>query len=435
MAGGGGGGGGGGADQGGNAYYILWMLGLVIFVGVAIWYFFADQLKMAFLAIRQAELFLVALFVDYIPVQYIPGLEDLPARVDNDLDLARQITPETLTLDIADALSTEVGIFLRIPLGILMAFLAVMVYKSNILMRFTKTYNMRSLMDQEQVNWPQISVVNKINLIELDLDSGPWAMAMTPLQFAKKYKLITVELAPMVGSGFSKTVAPEFKMILDKTRAERAFMAQLGRPFQGLGAMAPHRRAIAAILIGRGCRDKELAQKLVYQLARSAGQGKLNLEGADEMWKKHEKKDLVQKILQKHAYELTIFASLLMFAREDGVVASADFLWVKPLDRRLWYVLNNVGRQTPASEVGGIFSHWYYECALKRPLSSPVVGLAVNALEVALESILYVPDDKEREEIIKRHNEAQAKPREEGDEAEHPTATTPPPNAEPKAGQ
>jgi len=255
--------------------------------------------------------------------------------------------------------------------------------------------------------------VKNLNLLEQDLDSGPWAMAMTPMQFAKHYKLASIELADKAGSEFSKTQAPEFKVVLNRLRAERAFAAQLGRPWQGAAAMAPHRRAIFAVLVGKGCRDSKKAQDLIYQLADSAGSGKLNLTGTDELWKKHYKNSLVERIYTQHGYEFTVIASMIQFAREDGVLASADFLWVKPLDRRLWYVLNNVGRQTPAAEVGGIFSHWYNELALKRALSAPVVGAAVDALELALSEILYIPDEKEREEIMKRH-QAPSQPEGEG---------------------
>ncbi len=45
----------------------------------------------------------------------------------------------------------------------------------------------------------------------------------------------------------------------------------------------------------------------------------------------------------------------------DGVQASADFLWLKPIDRRLWYMLNTVGRQTPFAEVAGPYAHWLAE--------------------------------------------------------------------------
>ena len=241
----------------------------------------------------------------------------------------------------------------------------------------------------------------------MDLDEGVWGMSMTPMQYAKKNKLINVDYATKVGSGFSKVQEAEFKVTLDCVRAERAMGAQLGRPWQGAAAMAPHRRAIFAVMVAKGCRDSKKAQQLVYQLADSAGDGNLNLTGADDLWKKHYKNKAVERICANHAYEFTVMASLLQFAREDGVLAAADFLWVKPLDRRLWFVINNVGRQTPGEEVGGIFCHWYNELALKRPLSMPVVDAAVDALELALSEILYIPDDKEREEIKKKLEEKQ----------------------------
>jgi intracellular multiplication protein IcmP len=401
----------GGQDQGGekNTYYILWLIALVCFVSAIIWYFADVQLKMFFIGLRKYELIAIYVVVGFLPYDfirtYIPQFPDLSSRVASDLSLVRDITPDNLTMDIVEALSTEVGIFLIYPAIITMAVLAIYVYRNHILMLYKRRHSTQSLVLQEVKNWPQIKIVSKVDLLAQDLDSGPWGMAMTPMQYAKKNKLIQVELAEIKGSGFSKTQAPEFDVTLDRARAERALGAQLGRPWQGVAAMAPHRRAVFAIFIGRACRDSKRATELVYQLADSAGDGKFNFKGADELWQKHIKTKSVERICQGHAYEFTILASMLLFAREDGVLASADFLWLKPMDRRLWYVINNVGKQTPGAEVGGIFCHWYNELALKRPLSVPRVNAAVDALETALSNIIYVPDEKEREEIMKRHQE------------------------------
>lgn len=397
-------------DQGGekNTYYILWVMALIVFVGGVIWYFADYELKVFFLAVRKYELMSVAFVLDHLPLQYFSWVHEQQLRVDSDLALVKQITPDTLTLDMASVLSTEVGDFIRYPIGVLLAILGIYIYNAHLLMRYTRKHNMNTLMAQEVKNWPQINVVTKINLLEHDLDSGPWAMAMTPMQFSKKYQLVRIEFAEIVGSGFSKTQAPEFKIVLDRAKAERVFSAQLGRTWQGTEALLPHRRAVFAVLAARACRDSKTAANMVNQLAFSAGEGKINLKGADELLNKHFKSSAIQKLIKAHAYEFTIFASLLQLAREDGVMASADFLWVKPIDRRLWYVLNNVGRQTPSAEVAGIFSHWYHELALRRPLSVPVVGSAIDALALALADVIYTPSDEERAEIIKRREEAQA---------------------------
>jgi len=87
-------------------------------------------------------------------------------------------------------------------------------------------------------------------------------------------------------------------------------------------------------------------------------------------------------------------ASMLEEARADGVVASSDFLWLKPMDRKLWYTLNCVGRQTPFAEVAGIFAHWLAEKEVNRKLFVPTVEKATNALELALKDVVYHPDEE-----------------------------------------
>ncbi len=408
-----GGGGGAAQDQGSNqnTYFILWVMLLVAAVVGMIWYFFSTQLKIFFIGLRKYELIAIYSTIAFLPYafiqKYFPNFPDISERVAKDLMLVRQIDANTLNMEIAEVLSTVVGEYLRVPIIIILIWMAYYVYRHHVLMRFTKRYNTKTLAIQETKNWPQIKIVSKLDLLAMDLDEGVWGMSMTPMQYAKKNKLINVDYATKVGSGFSKVQEAEFKVTLDRVRAERAMGAQLGRPWQGAAAMAPHRRAIFAVMVAKGCRDSKKAQQLVYQLADSAGDGNLNLTGADDLWKKHYKNKAVERICANHAYEFTVMASLLQFAREDGVLAAADFLWVKPLDRRLWFVINNVGRQTPGAEVGGIFCHWYNELALKRPLSMPVVDAAVDALELALSEILYIPDDKEREEIKKKLEEKQ----------------------------
>lgn len=84
---------------------------------------------------------------------------------------------------------------------------------------------------------------------------------------------------------------------------------------------------------------------------------------------------------------------MLHGARADGVQASSDFLWLKPIDRRMWYVLNTVGRQTPFVEAAGVFAHWRAEKEMGKRIVVPMVEEATNALELALKEIVYKPDE------------------------------------------
>ncbi|MBP6103833.1 MAG: type IVB secretion system coupling complex protein DotM/IcmP [Gammaproteobacteria bacterium] len=398
---------GGGQDQGAekNAYYMFWLLVLISMVAGIIWYYFHTQFKWFFLKVRVLEFQLIYFFLKLLPEQ-LPWvghlLPDALGSVKAYLTVAQNLTTDTLSLDLAGALSNAAGSYLRYPVALYLLCLSIIVFKTNVHTRLKKKFTMRSLALQEQINWPQIKIVTQTDLVEADLETGPWAMAMTPLQFAKKNKLITILSVDAGEKRFAKMQTPEYTLRLHKARAERAFGAQLGRPLLRVEQMLPHRKALFAALAGRACRDGKTAGALLIQLANSAADGALDCEGVDALCAQYLKNSKVKALFSEHAYEFTLFISLLLLAREDGVVASADFLWVKPVDRRLWYVINNVGRQTPAVEVGGIFNHWYYEVGMKRALSTPKVEGAVEALNIALSEVMYMPSDEEKAEILKK---------------------------------
>jgi len=399
-------GGGGQQGQSDNTYYVLWVLALIFGIGAVIWLFFDVYLKTFFLATKRYELTLVYYALEWIPTSF-PFIGETLARVVGEvkgsLDLVSQLTVANLSLDVAEILSETTGNYLRWPISLYFIFVSIVIYKTSVQIRLKKKFNMKTLAEQERVNWPQIDIATRFDILNEDLDSGPWAMNMSPVQFCRKYKLITAEVNTDIPVGIPRSQVPEFKITLNRTRVERAFAAQLGRPWQGVEAMPPHRRALLAMFVARGGRDSKASSALGAQLARSAGLGKLDCRGADDLWRKYVKNKRVEEMFARHGYEYTVFISILLYAREDGVLASADFLWLKPIDRRLWYVLNSIGRQTPSVEAGGVFSHWNYEMVLRKPLSVPMVINAVNALDQALSEVFYMPDEKEREEIFKKH--------------------------------
>ena len=112
---------------------------------------------------------------------------------------------------------------------------------------------------------------------------------------------------------------------------------------------------------------------------------------------KHQDHKKVQAILKQHRFVLTMMASMLVAARQDGVLAAADFLWLKVVDRRLWFMLNTMGRKTPFPEVAGAFAHWQTELQFGSPIRIPMVEEAVNGLALAMTEIIYTPDEPQEE--------------------------------------
>jgi len=247
--------------------------------------------------------------------------------------------------------------------------------------RLQATYTMRTLSDLESKNWPLITPVLDKNLVKDDIEEGPWRMADSPIKFAERHAM--VKSVYEGGNHVAK---------LDRAKAEVVLAMQMGPLWNGLEPLPGYIRALFAIFAAKAENDAKGARALLNQIASSSQTGKLNFGGTQELLIKHVRSPKVGRAVGPHAYLLTVMASMLELARTDGVLATSEFLWLKPLDRRLWYMLNCVGRQTPFTEISGPFGHWVVEKRLRRPLKVPMVGEAVNALDVALSEIIYNPE-------------------------------------------
>ena len=107
-----------------------------------------------------------------------------------------------------------------------------------------------------------------------------------------------------------------------------------------------------------------------------------------------------KKLLLKHAYLNTLMIRLLMAARERGILVTSDFIWVRPIDRALFYTLNNVGRNNVKNATGlvegsGSMAHFMVEESLDSACIPPEVGKAVDGLEKGLISEGWLLPEKE----------------------------------------
>lgn len=384
-----------------NSMALLWIIGFIFIVGLVVWFAFSEQLKIVFIKIRMIEMYFIWIFVKFLP-SGLPGVAAIQDEINKTLLVTKQITPEMLTPEYAMQLSEVAGKYLRIPITLFLAWFCYLMYGRNVKMRYRKRYDMQSLAQQESEVWPQINPILNAKIVDAEINQGVWAMAQSPIEFCKHYNLISVQVE-MPSSVLSK--GPKFNMILNKNKADRVFASQLGRLWAGPERLPIHKRAIFAAFVARGCRDTKAARDLLKQINESCVGGrldKLNFNGVDALWKKYYKDRGVADLIAMHAYESTVFMALFLYAREDGVFATADFLWLKPFDRKFWYLLNNVGRQTAFCEAAGVHAHYLAECALRRPLGVAMVHEATKALDMALQDIVYTPTPEERDELLKQ---------------------------------
>ena len=71
----------------------------------------------------------------------------------------------------------------------------------------------------------------------------------------------------------------------------------------------------------------------------------------------------------------------MTLARKKGVLACPQFLFLRPIDRVLWYALNQCGGRTAWIEAAAAWSHWQAEKKSGRAIPEPQIARAVAALE------------------------------------------------------
>lgn len=367
-----------GGDQSDNATGLLWIIAAILIFAWIVWYVYRVQLTKAYFFLKLYEIKLISYFTN---------------RLNDVRDVILSTDPATLSFKDVVQVGNAVGEYLRIPIIVFILILAIGIYFTNSTRSFKRSYSMRDLAEAEKKNWPQICPPLGLDLDKQDIDTGPWAMALTPMQFCKRYKLLE-EHKPERKEGLARREWNQIEVSLKRGQATKIFSIQLGPLWQGIDKLPLHTRALFAIFAAKYHSDITATTAMVNQLGISS-KTKLDFTGVDALCKKYQDSKIVKRIMQSHAYVLTVMASMLLTAREDGVLASADFLWLKPVDRRLWYMLNAVGRQTPFVEVAGPFAHWNAEKIMGRRLLVPMVEEATNALEVALKEIVYHPDEQD----------------------------------------
>lgn len=371
-----------------NSYDFLWGIALTFALIFVIWHFGRTFIASGLFQAKDYEIIAIQYVLNnwnmlmdklHIPMLAVQG-DDLKAW-----QQVIQKGTEKAQYSLMVQVLTDVGKYLRYPVGFILIILAYIIYSKSIFLRFKTTFSLKSMKMIEQSNYPQITPVSNLNLIKKDIDKGPWAMAMTPMQFCKAHHLLKEK------TGDNGRPAVD----LIKSTAYQVFVMQLGPLWKGPQMLPIYMRALFAVFAASANHDRDAAFSLIKQINISANtDGKLNFEGVDKLLVKYYNSKVVTKVVQKHAYVLTVLASMLELARTDGVFASSEFLWLKPVDRRLWYMLNTVGRQTAVSEVAGPYAHWMAERKWGAGLRTPMLDEAVKGMEIALSEIIYEPDEK-----------------------------------------
>ena len=94
---------------------------------------------------------------------------------------------------------------------------------------------------------------------------------------------------------------------------------------------------------------------------------------------------VTEKVAAQHAFVTPAMLRCLQVARDQGgVLAPAQFLWLRGVDRSMWYALNNLGRGAVHTEAAGAIGHFRAERAAGKPIPNPQVDTAIDGLSYYL---------------------------------------------------
>lgn len=383
---------------------IVWIigLGLVALALFLMWKYFHTPIATAVTWLRWAELTIIE------PV--IPGQEGV--RLARVREYLRTVDPSTLTLDDLIAMSRAVGLHLRYVVGVLLLILAIWAAKFSSASKWRKRHDLESFIKVQSLTWRVIKPILKVNPADntripgssLPAQLEPWAEALWPEEWVayfcvdfKDGKIDAARASEMFAKqlcghwrgvsnlpDYAKGLVVAFALKALRKRAEsREFLgdlAEIWTPNEGitLPATVPWwggewvLRKIEAMgpWLGLGDASRRMAMRIRTKR-------KLDAYLADE-----KVQQVVSSQMDKHAFVATAMLGLLAYARErGGVLASSEFLWLRPTNRLLWYPLNALGGQTFYTEASGAMAHYQAELAEGRPVKTPMLDAAVEALE------------------------------------------------------
>ncbi len=352
------------------------------------WYYFDTEVRNVVRWIRFSEMWLISWFVDEdFQVFYNGRLVswwDGYALVPN--FTAEELTFNHLSLFSALAMQPLKPVFITI-LGV--GALWCMFTGPNTHNR--QKLGLEGLIKRQQQNFPVIAPIAEFNP-----SKQPPRPPGSPVP--AELPLFAEALGPEEWLAYYQIPVPDGK--IDEAAAAQAFKNQLGRRWKGPKGLEAHEQILLAAFCLKAARKRNDADKMLGRIARCwSFKDGLKLSKDSSLLREARavlrNRDLAGKTLaqcNRHAFTTTALLRALAFAREEGgVLAPAQFVWLRAHDRALWYPLNNLGRQSFHTEALGAMAHFKAERMTQRPIPMPKVENAVNTLVEYMKSLRARP--------------------------------------------
>lgn len=358
------------------------VLFIIFGLGWCIWHFFQEELTWFVKWVRVGELHIVSLVFGENKKVFDPD------NLVQNVTVWRKWLP-TLPVGKIDVDTIEESTYVAvIPLKPL--FMALMALMAFVAMIYGPGTHYRRRMNLEALMIEQAKVFTAIQpFLKFDPRKLPFRAPGQPV--------------PSQLSMFSEALAPEewlayheVKVVtgnLDRNKAYQALSLQLGNRWQGPEKLPLHAQGLFAVFALKHVRKRKDSENMLAALALSWSHdkgfrpsGKLKSQIKSTI-RNPKVGGALLKYADMHAYETTAMARCLQRAREEGgVIAPAEFLWLRGQDRTLWYPLNNLGRKSYCVEAVGALVHYTNELIAGQKIPMPRFDEVIAGFEKYMKS-------------------------------------------------
>lgn len=180
----------------------------------------------------------------------------------------------------------------------------------------------------------------------------------------------------------------------NRVAAEKTFIRQLGKVWgDDLEELQPHERAMFGVMAAMACIDRKGAMEALREMnmtwreiTSKNGPTSYTVETkkGEELAKKYWDDPTVKAARVSHGYFYTVISALADQKNNSGELCCSHFIWLRPTDPRLFYVLHQQGLPLPNYEAAGPYAHYQTELRLGFPQKKPLISKAVEGLKQGL---------------------------------------------------
>lgn len=335
----------------------------IVLVSIVVWIYLHTQISSGIRWIRVGQLYIIRFFTD--------NLNELREQLIN-------LEPAQVSIHYLTFTTKWVMSYLKLPVTIILGIFATVSFFLNFDSKYTRKFGLEKIIEEHAKAFPVITPITKLNPLKSGFRTlgtavpskmAPFAEALSPEEWVA-YKAI-----PMPNNH------------LDRSVTRQCFLKQLGRRWRSPQKLPVYMQALyVAFAMKAGGLRKE-SDEFLAELSKcwDPKRGMRFSSPVKKIMRTHidhpDTGRIIAKLALRHAFTTTAMLRLLQNAREfGGVLAPAQFLWLRAVDRHLWYPLNNLGRAAVHIEASGAIAHYRAEKSANKPIPNPKIEPAVDGL-------------------------------------------------------